>query len=202
MSIVHTKLYEEPPLSCREIWRYSGTTQESPEQAELLGECLAAIKGRLSYRACFAEYAVSVEGDAVELGPVRVRSASLARHLSGCRSALFLAATIGPELDRLVSRYSAVSPAKALMLDAIGTERVESLLDAVMGELSAEYGKKCLSLRRRFSPGYGDLPLSLQADIFALLDCPKHIGVSLGRGLLMSPMKSVTAIVGVAYENH
>ena len=198
MSIVRTKTYGEPPLSRREIWRYSGTVQESPEQAELLGECLEAVKGRLSYRVCFAEYDVVVKGDEVELGPVRLCSASLARHLSGCRRALVLAATVGPELDRLVARYSAVSPAKALMLDALGTERVESLLDAVMADLSAEYGALC----RRFSPGYGDLALEVQQSVFALLDCPKHIGVSLGEGLLMSPMKSVTAIVGVLDENY
>lgn len=198
MSVVRTKIYGEPPLSRREIWRYSGAAQESPDQAELLGECLEAVKGRLCYRVCFTECPLKVVGDAVRVGPMCLHSAALAEHLSGCKGALVLAATVGPELDRLVARYSAVSPAKALMLDAIGTERVEALLDAVIEDLSAELG----TLTRRFSPGYGDLALEVQREVFALLDCPKHIGVSLGEGLLMSPMKSVTAIVGVLHEDH
>ena len=48
----------------------------------------------------------------------------------------------------------------------------------------------------RFSPGYGDLSLEVQKEIFSLLDCPRKIGVSLGDSLLMTPSKSVTAIIG------
>ena len=51
-----------------------------------------------------------------------------------------------------------------------------------------------------FSPGYGDLPLDLQREIFAALDCPKRIGVSLNESLLMSPSKSVSAIIGLGGE--
>lgn len=52
--------------------------------------------------------------------------------------------------------------------------------------------------RPRFSPGYGDLPINMQKDIFAALDCPRKIGLSLNESLLMSPSKSVTAIIGVS----
>ena len=79
------------------------------------------------------------------------------------------------------------------MFQAIGSERVESLCDELCRELEGEWG----TVRPRFSPGYGDLPLSLQKEIFALLDCGRSIGVALGENLLMSPSKSVTAIVGV-----
>jgi cobalamin-dependent methionine synthase I len=37
----------------------------------------------------------------------------------------------------------------------------------------------------------------LQKDIFAALDCPRRIGLTLGEGMLMSPTKSVTALIGV-----
>ena len=53
-------------------------------------------------------------------------------------------------------------------------------------------------LRPRFSPGYGDLPLALQADVFWALDCTSKIGVSLSESLIMSPQKSVTAIIGIS----
>ena len=42
-----------------------------------------------------------------------------------------------------------------------------------------------------------DFSTFLQREIFAALDCPKHIGVSLNESLLMTPRKSVTAIVGI-----
>ena len=52
-------------------------------------------------------------------------------------------------------------------------------------------------LRPRFSPGYGDLPLEMQKDIFSLLGCPSNVGITLNESLIMSPSKSVTAIVGI-----
>jgi len=200
--MIYTKEYAAPPYSRREIWRYSGVTQEGPEEAALLAECLGELEGRLSYRACFCECPVSLAGDEIDFGFVRVRSASLAKRLAGCQCAVIFAATVGAQLDRLIARYSAVSPAKALLLDTIGTERVEALCDTVCAELASKYASEGLLVRPRFSAGYGDLPLSMQKDIFAVLDCPKRIGVSLGAELLMTPSKSVTAIVGVGYENN
>lgn len=54
-----------------------------------------------------------------------------------------------------------------------------------------------MALRPRFSPGYGDLAIDAQKDIFALLDCERQIGLTLGDSLLMSPGKSVTAFAGI-----
>ena len=49
----------------------------------------------------------------------------------------------------------------------------------------------------RFSAGYGDLPLELQADIFNLLKPEKQMGVFLSESFIMSPTKSVTAFVAL-----
>ena len=57
-------------------------------------------------------------------------------------------------------------------------------------------------LKPRFSPGYGDLPLEMQRDIFRVLDCSRKIGLTLNESLLMSPSKSVTAIVGIGGEEY
>ena len=54
------------------------------------------------------------------------------------------------------------------------------------------------SWTKKIHPGYGDLPLALQKDIFRVLDCPKRIGLTLNESLLMSPSKSVTALIGVS----
>ena len=100
-----------------------------------------------------------------------------------------VAATVGVGIDRLIAKYSRISPSKALMLQAIGAERIEALCNAFCNDLSA-CDNSCI---KRFSPGYGDLPLEVQRDIFSVLDCGKYIGVSLNGSLVMSPSKSVTA---------
>ena len=57
-------------------------------------------------------------------------------------------------------------------------------------------------MKPRFSPGYGDLSLEMQRDIFRVLDCPRKIGLTLNESLLMSPSKSVTAIIGISGEEY
>ena len=90
------------------------------------------------------------------------------------------------------------------MLDALGAERIESLCETFCKELSLKSRAKGACVTPRFSPGYGDLPLTFQKEIFRVLDCPRQIGLSLNESLLMSPSKSVTAIMGIRrkYENH
>ena len=56
------------------------------------------------------------------------------------------------------------------------------------------------SLVSRYSPGYGDFPLTAQRELLSLLDAPRKVGVSLTDTLLMVPSKSVSAIIGVKEE--
>ena len=113
--------------------------------------------------------------------------------LADCINILF-AATVGVEIDRLIGKYGRLSPTKALLFQAIGAERIEALCDAFCADIKKEYNT---GLEPRFSPGYGDLPLSAQKNIFAVLDPERRIGLTLNSSLLMSPSKSVTAFVGL-----
>ena len=99
-----------------------------------------------------------------------------------------IAATIGAKADLTISRYARFSPAKELLADAYFTERIEALCDT----FTAKFNRP----ERRFSPGYGDLPLTFQRVLFEVLDCPRSIGLTLGENLLMMPTKSVTAVIG------
>ena len=197
MSATYVRSYGAPPWNKKEILRYAGVRDEAPELNELLGECLLEIADKLSYRACYRELPVVRCGEELWIGTVKTRSEALKRSLSGCESAVVFAATVGMEIDRQIARALTSSPAKALLLGAIGSERVEALCDAFEAETAAQKAEEGKGTRPRFSPGYGDLPLGVQREIFAMLDCPRKIGVSLTESFLMSPSKSVTAIIGV-----
>ena len=183
-----------PAVCKREILRYAGCREADPAVLQLLDACLAEAEPILRGAVCYLLLSVAVEGKRCDFGAFSLTSASLADRLRGCDRVLVLAATVGIGLDRLIARYGSPSPAKAVLLQAIGAERIEALVDAFLTEFSAEQGTP---LRRRFSPGYGDLPLSAQRELFAVLDAAKHIGLSLTDSLLMTPSKSVTALVGL-----
>ena len=192
MSAVLVKTYAAPPVDEREVFRYARCPAPTPLETELLAAVRAEVEEDLRYSVCWCELALSVKGDECDLGGVRVRSKSLAAALSGCDRAVVFAATVGLALDRLLVKYNRLSPAKALFLQALGAERVEALCDAFCAEFEGA--------KMRFSPGYGDLPLAFQREVFALLDCGKRIGLTLNESLLMSPGKSVTAIFGLSRQ--
>ncbi len=121
---------------------------------------------------------------------------TLAAHLSGCRSAYLVCGTLGAGMDALQRRVSARSGTDALIVQAIGAALIETWMDSVEGEIRGQLARG-ESLVPRYSPGYGDFPLSAQRAILALLDAPRAVGVSLTDGLLMAPSKSVSAVIGV-----
>ena len=53
-------------------------------------------------------------------------------------------------------------------------------------------------LRPRFSPGYGDFSILYQKDVLRMLDAPKKIGLTMTDGYMLTPTKSVTAIIGIS----
>lgn len=193
-AVVITKTFTAPPWNEKEILRYAGCKTADSEIQSLLCVCRAEAEPILQYRVCYTVLPTTVTDSLCSLGPLRIQSAALARQLCGCDQTVIFAATVGLALDRLIAKYSRISPAKALMMQAIGAERVEALCNTFCAQITDEQQRK---LRPRFSPGYGDLPLETQKELFAVLECAKRIGVSLTDSLLMMPTKSVTAIVGI-----
>ena len=196
--MIHTKTYPVLPYNRTEILRYAGARDGTPDILALLEECLAELEGKLALRVCWTEVPLAVQGTSLDMGGITVSSAALATHLADCGQVILFAATAGIGLDRLIARYSRVSPVKALLFQAIGAERIECLCDAFCGEMTAQKATLGQGMTRRFSPGYGDLPLDLQRSLFQLLDCPRKIGLTLNESMLMSPSKSVTALLGIS----
>ncbi len=197
MNEIVFKTYSEIPLNKREIFRYMGCKTPDEQIKKLLENCLDESRGAFSYMTCFREFPLSFCGNEIDLGFSKTKSRSLFKNLDGCERIILFAATVGHEADRLIKRQSFLSPAKGVCFQAIGSERVESLCDTLNAELGEQYAEKGFSLKPRFSPGYGDLPLELQKAIIPTLNCTKLLGISLGENLMMSPSKSVTAIIGV-----
>ena len=193
---VSIKNYETVGVNVREIYRYAGVQKVSLQDEELVEKCLQEAEGAFHFRVCYAVFPVQVAGDVVEFEFAKTTSKHLAKHLKNCDQAIVFCATIGLDIDRLIAKYGVVSPAKALTFQAIGAERIESLCELFYEEMRAKYN----NLKPRFSPGYGDLDLAFQSDIFSALDCAKKVGVTLTDTLLMSPSKSVTAIMGISNQ--
>lgn len=122
---------------------------------------------------------------------------SIEKHLEGCEECFIMAATIGFEIDKNIYSLSIVKPSVALLADTAASSAVEDLCNATCESIEKDFGVKLTS---RFSPGYGDLPLESQPDFLRAVNAGKEIGLTLTRSLLLNPIKSVTAIMGVIPE--
>ncbi len=123
------------------------------------------------------------------LGFGDIRSANLMRNLTGCTKAYVLAATIGHEVDRVLRNASIVSTSKHFVLDAVASSAVEALCDYIQCTLPEH-------TKARFAPGYGDFPLEMQGKLLGFLQAYK-IGISINDSFMMTPMKTITAIMGI-----
>ena len=184
------------PMDEREILRYAQLPKNAGVPETLpLKECIALAAGRVRCRAVWRRYPLTRTECGLHLGFAQTDSLSLQERLEGCTDILLFACTASAEMDRLITRGSLKSPVHGLLMHAIGAQQVESACDCLCKQLARLFPESALI--QRYSPGYGDLPLAMQKDIFSALDCERRIGVTLTDSLLMRPSKSVTAIVGM-----
>lgn len=197
MSVV---LFEEltlPEVDRCEVLRYMGCKESNSEIEALIDRAIEVGKDAFCGKVCFCELPLSISDGQIQFGTVKTESRNLLKNLDGCEGVILFGATVGIEIDRLIMRYGKVSPSLAVCLQALGAERIEALCDLFCADTARRQGLQGKRLRPRFSPGYGDLPLEAQKEIFAMLGCDRRIGLTLNDSLIMSPTKSVTAIIGI-----
>ncbi|MCR5607959.1 MAG: Vitamin B12 dependent methionine synthase activation subunit [Lachnospiraceae bacterium] len=187
-------------LNRKEVLRYAGylgaLDKADDNLNDIVDEVINECKKTLTYKVCYRrmEYDLASADKETEF---LYKSKDLDRCLNGSKEVIIFAATIGIGIDRLIAKYQRLSPVKALFMQAYGAERVEKLCDVFCKEIKEKVAGEGLYVTPRFSPGYGDMLLEAQKDVFRLLDCSRQIGVSLNQSLLMTPSKSVTAIFGL-----
>lgn len=206
-SEIFVQKYNSFPYNEREILRYAGCmgASESSDMVRIMRECIDEVEANrvCTFSVCFRVLnirSVSTDNE-IDFDCIRMKSSDLAGCIKGCDSAVFMAATIGHGIDRLIRRYNSTDPVKALFLQAVGAERVETMLDAFCAQLVEILGDRCAikatGVTPRYSPGYGDLALAIQPDFLQVVDASRKIGITINDSLLMAPSKSVTAIAGI-----
>lgn len=186
----------EPDI--KEIFRYMG---QKTYDDNLLKEVLLIkdeVLKNAQFLGCFKETELSLSENGVNFGIGEIKSVSLLKNLTGCEKTIVFCATSGANIDRLISKYSFISPLKGFIANAVANTLIECFCDDICISLSKKYEKTGLYLRPRFSPGYGDTDLNLQKDFLTFLDATRKTGVSLTDGNMMVPSKSVTALMGIS----
>ena len=181
-----------------EALRYLGYRGAHPDEATatLLDERIQAVEGAADPRWTSVEVPLTLRPGGVELGDWSIDSEKLRAHLEGCTAALLFGATLGVGVDRLIARSAAGQVTRAAMDQAVAAALIEAVCDDACDQLARRYSG--WYLRPRFSPGYGDFPLTDQPELLRRLDGPRKIGLTATDTCLLAPIKSVTAVIGLA----
>ena len=182
-----------------EIYRYLGykTGMDFPKEIETsVEEILDNVLKQSVLKVCYKYFETKV-GEQIDFGFMSVESKELASNLEGCTETVIFGATIGIYTDRQIQKEQILSPVRALIYQAVGAAVVEAVCDDFNEWIRQKEKEKGRDICPRFSPGYGDVSLSIQKSIFQELSLAKLAGITLTDSLLMIPEKSVTAIIGI-----
>lgn len=187
------------PLDQKEMMRYAGLPKlkEFPEE-EIL-DTIREMTALAEPRGMWDSFSYDpLQQKIMAPSPLTIKGNSIRHHLEECLTVAVLAVTVGEEVEKKITQYFADGHyTRGLLLDAAATASVEHLADQLnryIEEKVTGQGKVCTW---RFSPGYGDWPVTQQASLCSLLETEK-IGIHVTAYSMLTPRKSVTAVIGVS----
>ena len=179
-------------INTNEVKRYLKIHKLDTESDLLIEECKNEIYKVATPKAVYSKECILVEGEEVKFQFDSVSSKNLSKNLCDCKFAYIFCASLGIEVDRLIQKYAKIEPSKAVVLDSVATTLIEEFCDYVNGVLIKD---KCAC--PRFSAGYGDYSIKHQKNLLDTLDATRKIGVVLSESFMMTPSKTVTAVIGI-----
>lgn len=187
------KFLREPHVRRAEMLRYArcgdgvGVEKEAEQAQRLVDDLIRPA-------AASVVFDIKRDGEKLFVADTELEGKSIKKLLAPCKKCVVMAITVGFELDMKIAALGSSSPALSLLADAAASSAVEDACDACCESIESELGVK---LTPRFSPGYGDLPLNIQPALLTLTNARRDLGLTVGSGCMLSPIKSVTAIAGI-----
>lgn len=164
----------------KEALRYLGIRGEADaETLRLLLECMETVQKVSSPKIVIRRFTPTQFAPYMEGEDIRA-------HLKGAREIALMAATLGIGVDTEIKKVQKVDMARAAGLNACAAALIEKFCDENMPDGVPGTG--------RFSPGYGDYPLTVQSKLLRAVGAEK-IGITALESCILLPAKSVTAVV-------
>ncbi|WP_114298323.1 methionine synthase [Anaerobacterium chartisolvens] len=138
-------------------------------------------------------------------GGIELQSGSLSKLLCSSGEVVLMGATVGKEVcDRIEYEMANNNAAMAVIIDSVASQTADSCLDWMVHFLNSALAREGIKLtRHRYSPGYGDLALLYQKELFNALRL-ERLDMSITEKYMLVPEKSVIAIAGIegrGFEN-
>lgn len=185
----------------KEVLRYLGYKDQRYSEAldGLIDDMRAEIVSISQYK--YTYKIVDVVRDAngnvfLKDQPFPLIGESIQHHLKEAEKCVVMAATLGIAVEQRINYYSKVDLTKNFILDSCATQLIEEVCDYVETVVRKDL-KEPFNFTFRYSPGYGDYPITVQNQLVHFLDGYRKLGLSVTENHLLIPRKSVTALIGL-----
>ncbi|MCK4749054.1 MAG: 5-methyltetrahydrofolate--homocysteine methyltransferase [Bacteroidales bacterium] len=161
-----------------------------------IAECRSIMDPRGAYARIQAITTDSKED--IEIEGTRFRTGKIIRNmLRNAEEYAFFVVTAGPEPEALSrSLINSGQFLEGYIVDLVASGIVESAANQVHRHIKDVAGSEGMKITNRYSPGYCSWPVNEQQKLFSLL--PNGCcGITLSESSLMSPIKSVSGIIGI-----
>ena len=200
--MIYRPILSSSMIDRNETRRYAGAAKarkiddalidEAIDEVMVIAEPIASIE-RHDYNCMTQRVNVSDEESFL------IEGRAIGIHLAGCEEVILIAVTLGNGVDDAVTKsFDYGRYAHGVMLDAAATAAVEAAADETEKIIRASIEKENYKMRWRYSPGYGDWPITAQQAMVRLTKANK-IGITLTDKLMLNPQKSITAVIGLAH---
>lgn len=176
-----------------------GTTTLSEKMASLVDASFKEALELVDPLGIYITRKIKEKGSDIYLArsPIILKGKSVQMLLKDSFAVTLLAAAIGPGVENKISEETERGNLeKALILDVIGSEAVEAVANSFNARLISLARQDKNFLTTRFSPGYGDLDLGLQRDLYKELAL-EETGITITEKNMLFPQKTITAVIGV-----
>lgn len=191
----------QPPkeLSLQKICNWMGCPQQSeidPQTMQLAQQAAEIVLQSAQPRGIYKKGCLDwKETGKIFCDGILLQGTDIAHHLEGCSHAVWMAVTIGLQIDMQIRRLGkdmalvcAVDAAAGVLVEELANQLQQQIQDELN---SGEY------MTSRYSPGYGDFPIAMQKDVIQYLDASRKIGLTVSGGIMI-PRKSITAVCGIS----
>ncbi len=188
-------------INRKEICRYLGYRNIVPDENinALIESCVDEVLKFAVPASFYKRFPLKIDGNLIKIENLEFFSKSLSKNLADCTEVILFAATLGLEVDRILAKYSKINVSRAVVFQSTAAAAIEAFCNECQEKIESEVKKEGLFVRPRFSPGYGDVALSIQKDFLNMIKADRTVGIILTQGDIMIPEKSVTAFMGLSF---
>lgn len=150
---------------------------------------------QIKYIIDYQEITLQEENLIVLKNGLELKGSAISKRLQNCNKVAIIIATIGCEYDKKLLSLQNTDALKAALFDGAGSALVEEVMNKLNNKIKTVHIDK--QITKRFSAGFGDLPLETNKAMINIYNATRRLGIVINENLLMTPSKSVTAIVGI-----